>query len=102
MKNDLISRSALLADIEDTVVISARNTKSAEMRGIHKVTDRIKSAPAVDAVEVVRCRDCVHDGLPTCFTCYIEQHKMIFLNNDPEFFCGAGERKAYGERRTDG
>lgn len=53
----------------------------------------INQFPAVDAVEIVRCRDCVHDGLPTCFTCYIEQHELIFLNHDPEFFCGAGERK---------
>ena len=41
---DLISRSALLADIEDTVVISARNTISTEMRGIRKVVDRIEAA----------------------------------------------------------
>ena len=53
----------------------------------------INQFPAVDAVPVVRCRECIHDGLPTCFTCYIEQHELIFLNHDPEFFCGAGERK---------
>ena len=53
----------------------------------------INQFPAVNAVPVVRCRDCVHDGHPTCFTCYIEQHELIFLNHDPEFFCGAGERK---------
>ena len=53
----------------------------------------IDDAPTIDAVEVVRCRDCVHNGLPTCFTCYIEQHELIFLNQDPDFFCGAGERK---------
>ena len=46
-----------------------------------------------DVLPVVRCRDCVHNGLPTCFTCYIEQQELIFLNHDPEFFCGAGERK---------
>ena len=53
----------------------------------------INQFPAVNAVPVVRCRECIHDGLPTCFTCYIEQHELIFLNHDPEFFCGAGERK---------
>ena len=53
----------------------------------------IRKRPTVDAVPVVRCRECVHNGLPTCFTCYIEQHELIFLNHDPEFFCGAGERK---------
>lgn len=58
-----------------------------------KARKLIEDAPTVEAVEIVRCRDCVHDGLPTCFTCYIEQHELIFLNHDPEFFCGAGERK---------
>ena len=53
----------------------------------------INQFPAVNAVPVVRCRECIHDGLPTCFTCYIEQHELIFLNHDPEFFCGARERK---------
>ena len=53
----------------------------------------INQFPSVNAVPVVRCRDCVHDGLPTCFTCYIEQHELVFLNHDPEFFCGAGEKK---------
>ena len=61
-----------------------------------KARKLIEDAPTVEAVEIVRCRDCVHDGLPTCFTCYIEQQELIFLNHDPEFFCGAGERKEDG------
>ena len=58
-----------------------------------KARKLIEDAPTVEAVEIVRCRECVHNGLPTCFTCYIEKHELIFLNHDPEFFCGAGERK---------
>lgn len=58
-----------------------------------KARKLIEDAPTVEAVEIVRCRDCVHNGLPTCFTCYIEQHELVFLNHDPDFFCGAGERK---------
>ena len=50
----------------------------------------------LDMVAVVRCRDCVHDGLLTCPICYIEKHELIFVNHDPEFFC------AYGERREGG
>lgn len=34
-------------------------------------------------VRVVRCKDCVHDGLLTC----------PIYNHDPEFFCAYGERK---------
>lgn len=98
MDNDLISRSALLADIEDTVVISARNTKSAEMRGIHKVTDRIEAAPAVDAVEVVRCGACEKRETTECALSYFVfddfDVEIRFLDVPDDFYC------PYGERRT--
>lgn len=82
MNDDLISRSALLADIEESVVFSVKaGQPSAEIRGANKITSRIKAAPAVDAekvfeqmglvqkalemakaalVPVVRCENCVH------------------------------------------
>lgn len=50
-----------------------------------------------DMVAVVRCKDCVHDGLLTCPICYIERHELIFVNHDPEFFCAYGERKEVSE-----
>lgn len=53
----------------------------------------IDNAPTVDAVPVVRCKDCAKDGLFSCPMCYIESHKLIFINHDPEFFCAYGERK---------
>lgn len=59
--DDLISRKALLEDISESVVFSVRSGEtSAELRGAHKITDRINAAPAVDAVEVVRCAKCKH------------------------------------------
>ena len=53
----------------------------------------IDEMPTIDAVPVVRCKDCANDGLFTCPMCYIESQKLIFINHDPEFFCGFGERK---------
>ena len=47
----------------------------------------------VDAVEVVRCEDCVHDNTTACPLCFIEKHTLQFINHDAEFFCGKGERK---------
>lgn len=93
MENDLISRSALLDDIEDTVVISARNTKSAELRGAHKVVDRIKAAPAVDAVKVVRCTECQYMKIKAGL-CYCKVWQG-YNGMGIEGFC------SYGERRTD-
>ena len=54
---------------------------------------RLESVKAAEAVEIVRCRNCAKDDLPTCFLCYIENHAQIFINHDPDFFCGAEERK---------
>ena len=47
-----------------------------------------------DVVEVVRCRECIHDGLTSCPLCYIEKHTLCFVNHDAEFYCGNGERGA--------
>ena len=52
----------------------------------------IDDAPTVDAVEVVRCRECDHkthdgSGRPYCW-----QLKM-YLNKELDFFCKYGKRK---------
>ena len=52
----------------------------------------IDDAPTVDAVEVVRCRECYHkthdgSGRPYCW-----QLKM-YLNKELDFFCKYGKRK---------
>ena len=45
---EYIEREALLHDIEQSAVYTAREkTTSAEMRGAHKIIERIKCAPAV-------------------------------------------------------
>lgn len=53
----------------------------------------IDNATTVDAVEVVRCRDCAKDGLFTCPICFIENKTLHFINHSPDFYCGEGERK---------
>lgn len=48
-----IEREALLQDIEESVLFTVRpGYPSAEIRGANKITERIKSAPAADVVEV--------------------------------------------------
>lgn len=71
---EYINREELLKDIEDSVRFSTRNGVSAELRGAHKIVDRIRSAPAADVVEVVhgkwlkikypeqyQCSECYYD-----------------------------------------
>ena len=55
--------------------------------------DLICASDTVDAVEVVRCRDCAKDGLFTCPICFIENKTLHFINHSPDFYCGEGERK---------
>ena len=59
MENDLISRSALLTEVEGAF---NRHYEQSSYQFIHDffrcAVKRIKNAPAVDAVEVVRCKDC--------------------------------------------
>ena len=60
------------------------------------VANLLLHAPTVDAVEVVRCRDCAKDGLLTCPICFIENKTLQFINHSPDFYCGEGERRTDG------
>ena len=59
------------------------------------VLDSIDSQPTVDAVEVVRCRECKHyemadfDGI-SCCGCTLHS---AMLDITPDSFCSYGERK---------
>lgn len=53
----------------------------------------IYDAPAVDAVEVVRCKDCVHWCANYCARDIKGRTNMFYMNADD--FC------SYGERRKD-
>lgn len=50
----------------------------------------------VDAVEVVRCKDCAKNMLFTCPICFIEKETLQFVNHSPDFYCGEGERRTDG------
>lgn len=50
---EYIDREALLHDIEQSVIYTAREKiTSAEMRGAHKIIERIKCAPAVEPIYI--------------------------------------------------
>ena len=58
--------------------------------------DGIVSLPTVDAVEVVRCKDCKHNPLDTWFDCPISH-----LKYDGDRWCWKGERKDGKDGKTD-
>lgn len=78
MNDDLISRKALIAEY-DRVHIGPPGVARKLM----------EDAPAVDAVHVLRCKDCIHctpveGGLPLC----TRYNTAVFYSD----FCSCGER----------
>ena len=80
MNNDLISREALLEAIRTDVAPLT----------LSMVFQHIYSAPAVDAVEVVRCKDCRYgeDFGEECFCHYCGSDWNL-----PDHYCSYGERR---------
>lgn len=79
--SDLISRSALLEAMPKNDEIF-----SFEVRRV------ICNAPAVDAVEVVRCRDCKFSS-PAYINPEIFKRCSLFCKTvNADFFCGHGEK----------
>ena len=53
--------------------------------------------PAPDMAPVVHCRDCAHQLSKDCTLARIERASMVFLNHDPDWYCGDGERMEAGD-----
>lgn len=91
--DDLISRGALLEKSMCAGLCDALG----DFYGCADVvlTDDVKAAPVVDAVEVVRCKDCKHYRTYSTFVVdCCRGHGMTYVNaND---FCNYGERKENG------
>ena len=87
MENDLISRQALLtANMYGNTAPITHRTYAENI---------IKAAPAVDAVEVVRCKDCEHwaDCVSGC-TEHVKCCKIGFYMVDENGYCVYGKRRA--------
>lgn len=68
------------------------------MTSLDELINRIHNAPTIDAVEVVRCKDCnfykqateLSTGMPR-MRC--ENSKAIWTFTNPDDFCSYGKRK---------
>ena len=89
---------AILAErdkIPYELVSEKPNQHGNSMRGgIRKALRCIEQAPTVDAVPVVRCRECKHRGTDYCIFHIkgepADEELLLKLDND---FCSYGERK---------
>lgn len=98
--SDLISRSALIEHIKDvpTWIVHDKNPRKypVGMYDPEDVISSIENAPTVDAVEVIRCKDC----------CWYQEDGSICVNSHcTKSYYGCRVRKdhfcSYGERRND-
>jgi hypothetical protein len=93
----LIDANALLAELDKFANPMPNESGYEFLRGIATAITEIEDAPTVDAVEVVRCKDCKKsqkwknafgaEGLK----CY-----LLCADIDPDDFCSYGERKDNG------
>ena len=91
MNEDLISRSALLEKLGER----ARKYEYSERTEltIYEDMHEVKNAPAVDAVEVIRCKDCIiRYDLDECPMCFSFGGKSFEFTQD-DGFCHRGERR---------
>ena len=67
-------------------------TGGTALRLIHNAVD---NAPTVDAIQVVRCKDCVHYDLGVCLKIYSDgnAYPEAWQPRRLEDFCSHGERK---------
>ena len=75
--DDLISRQAAIDAVSEACL---------ELRGVFgRCEDALKALPTVDAVEVVRCKDCIR--FRACIKCgFLEE-------DDGDWYCADGEKK---------
>lgn len=90
---DLIDRTALLNG-DDVCRVTEYDEAGFSMRYKAVPVEAIRQAPAVDAVEVVRCKDCEKRGDPgKCPLCLLGEGDWDDYTND-NGFCDRGDRRA--------
>ena len=96
---DYIEREALLQDIKETVVYTARPDRENLIgRGVRLVLDRIAAAPAADVAPVVRCRDCkYYETHEPIHKLVCERSEGYLIPMKPDDFCSHGRRKEGAE-----
>lgn len=81
-----------LIDADKFEVYTCVNKSSDFVDGVQNILEAIDSAPTVDAVEVVRCKDCEYSYDEISYLCC--SHGVCFdCEVPPNFYCAEGKRK---------
>lgn len=95
MNNGLIRRASLMA-VPNVRKVTEYDEAGYSISYNAVPVEVIENAPSVDAVEVVRCRDCkdYERGVCTKITYIMDgYYNGTFEMRDPDDFCSKGERK---------
>ena len=86
--DDLIRKQTVLNMIDDVQFGNITQKLS-------QLYEAVRNYPSVDAIEVVRCKECIHfDG--ECCDRYADETLGYSHSTQPNFFCAVGERKTDG------
>ena len=96
----LIDRDELLRNIEADIDISVTGVRNMEAVKccLQNILDDVKESPVVDAVPVIRCKDCkryreyTYLGTQKFYVCERDYRKRIYDMKEDDF-CSRGERK---------
>lgn len=98
---DLIDRQALLEEIDNRISNIAFTSPYQDridimVNGMERVRDSVEYAPAVDAAEVVRCKECEHYKTSE----WMEAGEKVckfwvdWIPTSEDDFCSCGERRS--------
>ena len=90
----LIYANALIDSLEKWLLDAEVLCNAHVYNAIEDCICEVDSMPTVDAVEVVRCKDCKHRGSNLCPMETVELYPWFGTKNDA--FCSYGERKGDG------
>lgn len=109
MEQRLIDANALKNDINAQVAILNAMSVSTGIDELRQIGEELQQGmvaeidkqPTVDAVQVVRCRECEHridvDGLSKSGYFCERFHYSFDMENCDDFFCADGERRSDGK-----
>ena len=86
-----------LIDIGKFVVDAPRSSSLEFDAGVLYVLNKLDAVPTVDAVPVVRCKDCIHSYDDLCGLC-CTHGVCVDCVVQPEFYCADGKRKQKKKR----
>ena len=94
--NDLISRSALIALYNKWLPQLELPEDAGDKRGVETCIAVLEAFSTIDAVEVVRCKDCKHRIDDEDF---VRGHYCMKRPSNGGYFCEDNDFCSYGERK---